>query len=102
MGYHNFKKADVRFNGGHGALLCNNCRIILKYGLDHEDKIHYCDSCKEGLRNRLKEIAGQFKDFSREDIREMGFNWTEADAITKIELLFSDHKITSGTAQKSQ
>ena len=40
-----YKLADVRFNSGVGALLCNRCRIILDYGFEHEDKLHYCKEC---------------------------------------------------------
>ena len=42
-----YHQADVRFNGGEGALLCNACHIILAYGYKHEDKIHLCDDCRE-------------------------------------------------------
>jgi hypothetical protein len=37
--------ADVRFNNGNGALLCNRCQIIVDYGFEHEDRLHYCDKC---------------------------------------------------------
>lgn len=40
-----YKLADVRFNSGVGALLCNRCRIILDYGFEHKDKLHYCKEC---------------------------------------------------------
>ena len=45
-----FGVADVRFNGGAGALLCNSCQIIVEYGWDHEDEEHYCESCS--IENR--------------------------------------------------
>lgn len=45
-----FEIADVRFNGGRGALLCNSCQIIVEYGWDHKDEEHYCDSCS--IENR--------------------------------------------------
>lgn len=44
-------KALIKFNGGEGALLCNNCMIIIAYGLKHEDKEHYCESCARELVN---------------------------------------------------
>lgn len=44
-----YKYADVRFNNGNGALLCNRCSIIIDYGFKHEDKEHYCDKCKKEL-----------------------------------------------------
>lgn len=40
-------RAIVKFNNGNGALLCNDCHIIIAYGFDHEDKEHYCDKCAE-------------------------------------------------------
>ena len=40
-----YEHADVRFNGGAGALLCSKCSIIIDYGFDHEDKVHYCEKC---------------------------------------------------------
>jgi hypothetical protein len=45
------KYADIRFNSGMGALLCNGCRVILKYGFEHEDKKHYCEKCKTKARD---------------------------------------------------
>ena len=50
-----YKYAEVKFNNGNGALLCNTCSVILAYGFDHEDKEHYCKSC-EAL-NKLSEQA---------------------------------------------
>jgi len=41
-----YQRADVRFNGGNGALLCNRCSIIIDYGFDHEDKFHFCEACE--------------------------------------------------------
>lgn len=38
-----YEHATVMFNSGVGALLCNNCRVILDYGFDHEDKKHFCE-----------------------------------------------------------
>lgn len=37
--------ADVRFNSGRGALLCNRCNVILKEGFEHTDISHFCDEC---------------------------------------------------------
>lgn len=44
------KFADVRFNNGNGALLCNRCRIIIAYGFDHEDEFHFCEECEPHKR----------------------------------------------------
>jgi len=43
------KHAQVKFNGGRGALLCNKCSTIIKEDFDPktiEDKEHYCKKCK--------------------------------------------------------
>ena len=42
-----YKVAQVKFNAGRGALLCNGCSVIIAYGTQHEDRKHYCDKCKE-------------------------------------------------------
>lgn len=50
-----YKYADVRYNGGSGALLCSICKVILAYGFDHVDKEHFCDQCKAKNPNFVKE-----------------------------------------------
>lgn len=35
----------VKFDGGRGALLCSNCKVVIGVGLEHEDKAHYCEDC---------------------------------------------------------
>ena len=42
-----YKVAQVKFNGGRGALLCDGCSVIVAYGFEHEDRKHYCDKCKD-------------------------------------------------------
>ena len=42
-----YEYANVRFNNGDGALLCNACRVISAYGHDHEDRLHFCKSCSD-------------------------------------------------------
>jgi hypothetical protein len=39
------KIAIVKFNSGMGAVLCNNCRTIVKTGFRVEDKEHLCTKC---------------------------------------------------------
>jgi hypothetical protein len=40
-------KAIYKFNGGHGALLCNDCRVIVATGHNHDlTKPHYCVTCE--------------------------------------------------------
>jgi len=64
-------KAIFKFNNGNGALLCSNCRVIIKtgknypteekeaaYGKENNLPAQYCDKCKkeikpnEGLMNK--------------------------------------------------
>jgi len=40
-----YEQADVRWNSGSGALLCNDCSKIIAYGFEHEDIKHYCGKC---------------------------------------------------------
>ncbi len=35
-------KAIIKFNNGKGALLCNSCRRILAFGLEHDNREHFC------------------------------------------------------------
>jgi hypothetical protein len=48
-----YEQADVRWNSGAGALLCNDCSKIIAYGFEHEDKEHFCEKC---LKKEEKEI----------------------------------------------
>ena len=41
-----YDHAEVKFNGGTGVLLCNQCGVILEYGLNHKDCEHYCEDCE--------------------------------------------------------
>jgi len=41
------KYANVKFNNGSGALLCDGCSVIIAYGHDHEDKLHFCTDCSD-------------------------------------------------------
>jgi hypothetical protein len=40
-----YDHAEVKFNGGTGALLCNQCGVIIDYGFNHKDCEHYCEDC---------------------------------------------------------
>lgn len=44
------KHAHIKLNGGIGALLCNNCSVILATGTKHEDREHYCQECEDNIR----------------------------------------------------
>ena len=46
--------AIIKYNNGNGALLCNTCHDIIRYGFNHVDTIHYCDKCKAALMNSDK------------------------------------------------
>lgn len=59
------EKAIFKFNGGLGALLCSNCRVIMRTAkdfseeelkgirgeLDYELPPQYCDKCKQDGKN---------------------------------------------------
>jgi len=42
-----YQHAQVKFNSGAGALLCNQCRVIIDYGFNHKDLEHYCSKCED-------------------------------------------------------
>ena len=51
-------KPIIKFNGGLGAILCNNCRVIIKSNLTKKEfegktKLLLCEKCK-----KLKKING--------------------------------------------
>ena len=49
--------AIIKFNNGHGAVLCNQCQIILKQGTDHADCLHFCnDACVSKYASNSKPI----------------------------------------------
>jgi hypothetical protein len=57
-------KADFKYNGGAGALLCSKCRVIIKIGKDYtseekeasKGKIklppQFCNKCKINNQNK--------------------------------------------------
>ena len=51
-----YEHADVRFNNGNGALLCNRCSIIVDYGFEHEDRFHFCEKCEPQAYNFVKNL----------------------------------------------
>lgn len=52
-----YQNAEVKFNNGRGACLCNRCSIILSYGTDHHDIERYCGDCYQELVDTLFNIA---------------------------------------------
>lgn len=49
-----YELAKVKFNNGYGALLCNECSIIIAEGFEHEDRVHLCPTC---LLNKEREAV---------------------------------------------
>lgn len=59
-------RADFKYNGGAGALLCSKCRVIIKIGKDYTDKEklasrgkitlppQYCNNCKQTSYEDIK------------------------------------------------
>ena len=45
-----YRNADVKYNNGNGALLCNRCSVIISYGFEHVDDYHFCKECYEEQR----------------------------------------------------
>ena len=61
-----YKVADIRYNNGRGALLCNRCGIIVEYGFEHEDKLHFCEECEPHKQEWcLDELAKETQDYDK-------------------------------------
>ena len=56
-----YKDAIVKFNDGEGALLCNECNVIIATGTMHEDKKHVCDACREKALDKLAELSQEME-----------------------------------------
>ena len=57
-----YKVAQVKFNNGRGALLCDGCSVIIAYGFEHEDKKHYCFRCRSECCEGGPMTAGCYHD----------------------------------------
>ena len=64
-----YDEAEVKFNNGAGACLCNGCRAILSYGFEHENKRRYCDECYDKMYNFVHYIANDYFELSYEKVR---------------------------------
>jgi hypothetical protein len=64
-----YNKAKVKFNGGNGACLCNQCRVILSYGFDHDDVARYCETCYNELYDFVRYVADDWIELSDEKVR---------------------------------
>ena len=51
------KHKIVKYNGGKGALLCNECSVIIATGFSHPDTEHYCTVCKLKIMDAAKELC---------------------------------------------
>jgi len=64
-----YHKAEVKFNNGNGACVCNQCSIIMSYGFDHNDLEHYCGDCYNKLHEFVRYIATDYFEQSQEKVR---------------------------------
>lgn len=64
-----YYKAEVKFNNGNGACVCNQCRVILSFGFDHHDIERYCENCYNKLYRFVYEIANDYFELSHEKIK---------------------------------
>ena len=64
-----YTRAVVKFDGGNGACVCNQCGVILSYGFDHMDVERYCDECYNKLYDFVRYIATDYFELSYEKVR---------------------------------
>ena len=62
-------KAEVEFNNGKGACVCNQCGVILSYGFDHNDVERYCETCYNKLYKFVRYIATDYFELSYDKVR---------------------------------
>lgn len=62
-------KAEVKFNNGNGACVCNQCGVILSYGFDHNDVERYCEICYNKLYEFVRYVANDWVELSDEKVR---------------------------------
>ena len=63
------QRAEIKYNNGNGACLCNGCSIILSYGFHHEDVERYCETCYMKMFNFVKYIATDYIELSHDKVR---------------------------------
>tara|TARA_R110000772_G_scaffold72848_2_gene158760 strand:+ start:931 stop:1221 length:291 start_codon:yes stop_codon:yes gene_type:complete len=90
-------KVIIKLNGGRGALLCNECNVILSYGSDHNTKTeHYCGECYRGESpERMAEWLLDMDDFPNAPIQVAIAH--DAREAYYTELRKSQKEITKGT-----
>lgn len=76
--------AQVKFNNGDGALLCNGCSVILSYGHHHRDVEHYCGDCYRS------NIIYNSRDFNLENITR--FEYITKNGRELVQYLSDDEK----------
>jgi hypothetical protein len=64
-----YEKAEVKFNNGAGARLCNQCGYIISYGFDHTDSEAFCGDCYSKLYRFIHYIATDYFELSQEKVR---------------------------------
>lgn len=55
-------KADIKFNNGNGARVCNECSYIISYGYDHTPVAAYCGECWDKKQLRMEILEKKLKD----------------------------------------
>ena len=48
-----YKNAEIQFNDGKEARVCNSCGYILSYGVEHADVEAYCGACYSSLNKKV-------------------------------------------------
>lgn len=122
----NKQQAIFKYNGGQGALLCSNCRVIIKTGKDFTDEekkaikwevtlpAQYCENCKnhvskqktavEWLREQYNQCPNWEKQIHEED-------WEKAKAMEKDQIIdahiegqrvFDTHDHTQWTTDQAE
>jgi len=61
------KYAEIKLNGGRGALLCNGCSIIIAEGTKHEDRLHFCEECSDVMINFERELSHRLRSWKIRD-----------------------------------
>ena len=68
-----YEHAEVKFNGGTGACLCNRCSVILSYGVHHEDVDRYCGECYNKLADAFETYYNDREMMAKHG--ENGYEW---------------------------
>jgi len=58
------KYAEIKLNGGRGALLCNGCSVMIAEGTNHEDRLHFCEQCSDAIVSDDRRLYETIKQWS--------------------------------------